>query len=343
MSATEVDSSAGRDMLNIPKLSVVVLNYNYGRYLHECLAPILEQTMPDFELIIIDDCSSDNSLKILAQYELDERVRMVIHSVNIGFVDSLIEGTNACRANLFTVISADDVVRQKDFFERVIKIMLTREDVAFCASGFDRFDDSGTFEQTVSFDRDTIIESREAFERYMTTQTLPVIHSGVVINRKFYDLAGGYNPSIAAAVDVTMWAKLCALGGVGYVASDAIGWRQHSGQMTAHPGRLLRDARDVFTGFSEACDLAQANGLPGHSLRRPALQQAILRQAVVEAFGSSQRLALLRSLAALRLHPQLSFTARDFWVVILRVTLGRRGFAALRSFKRIGSLSGGLS
>src|SRR4051812_34884538 len=80
----------------IPTLSVTVLNYNYGTYLPGCLDSILGQTFRDFELIVIDDTSSDNSLEVIKPYLADPRVRLVAHKKNVGYGGSLIEGTETC-------------------------------------------------------------------------------------------------------------------------------------------------------------------------------------------------------------------------------------------------------
>src|SRR5688500_8060750 len=68
-----------------PTPSVTVLNYNYGSYLPRCLESILEQTYQDFELIVIDDCSTDNSLEVVKPYLSDPRVRLVSHAKNVGY------------------------------------------------------------------------------------------------------------------------------------------------------------------------------------------------------------------------------------------------------------------
>src|SRR5579871_4931345 len=102
-------AAAGRRQPRRPKLSVTVLNYNYGRYLGRCLDSILRQTMTDFEVIVIDDASTDNSLDVIRPYLADRRVRLVSHRQNRGYVASLVEGTEAESRGIYaTTISADD-------------------------------------------------------------------------------------------------------------------------------------------------------------------------------------------------------------------------------------------
>src|ERR1700738_1309279 len=78
-----------------PRLSVTVLNYNYGHFLDQCLSSILSQSFTDFEVIVIDDHSGDESLQVIKPYLEDPRVRLISHTENAGFVCSLIEGVEA--------------------------------------------------------------------------------------------------------------------------------------------------------------------------------------------------------------------------------------------------------
>src|SRR6188768_2020632 len=123
-----------------PTLSVTVLNYNYGNYLPQCLDSILAQTFEDFELIVVDDCSTDNSLEVIKPYLRDPRVRLVSHAKNVGYSGSLIEGTEAhSRGDFVTVISADDMVRRPDAFERQIELLSAHPEASFCFTGYDKF------------------------------------------------------------------------------------------------------------------------------------------------------------------------------------------------------------
>src|SRR5580704_8103971 len=70
-----------RDM---PRVSIVVPNYNHARFLPKRIESILRQSYQDFELILLDDCSTDESRTILSQYASDPRVRLEFNQVNSG-------------------------------------------------------------------------------------------------------------------------------------------------------------------------------------------------------------------------------------------------------------------
>ena len=92
----------------MPQISVVTSVYNGENYLKECVDSILNQTFKDFEYIILNNGSTDDTVKILAQYE-DPRLR-IIHQENLGIVSSLNKGTSLCRSDLIAHLDADDFV-----------------------------------------------------------------------------------------------------------------------------------------------------------------------------------------------------------------------------------------
>jgi len=68
----------------LPKVSIVLPNYNYARYLDERIQSLLNQTYQDFELIILDDCSTDNSIEVIQKYLHDPRVKTKFYKENSG-------------------------------------------------------------------------------------------------------------------------------------------------------------------------------------------------------------------------------------------------------------------
>jgi glycosyltransferase involved in cell wall biosynthesis len=97
--------------MNTPQISFVVPSYNYGRFLPDCLDSIFaQQGNFDFEVIVIDDCSSDNSVEIIRRYQ-DPRMRVILHSHNQGHIITISEGIQAARGELVARIDCDDRYR----------------------------------------------------------------------------------------------------------------------------------------------------------------------------------------------------------------------------------------
>jgi glycosyltransferase involved in cell wall biosynthesis len=114
-----------------PAATFVVPCYNYGRYLRECVDSILAQDgYPDVEVIIIDDCSPDDTAAVAAGYAGDSRVRVIHHAENKGHLYSVGEGFEAARAPLSARIDADDRLRP-NFLSTLLPIFKLHLKVGF--------------------------------------------------------------------------------------------------------------------------------------------------------------------------------------------------------------------
>jgi glycosyltransferase involved in cell wall biosynthesis len=99
--------------VSLPLVSFVVPCYNYGRYLPDCLTSIFRQEGAfDFEIIAIDDASSDNTQAVLANFA-DTRLRVVTHEVNRGHVVTVNEGFSLARGQFIARIDPDDRYRRE--------------------------------------------------------------------------------------------------------------------------------------------------------------------------------------------------------------------------------------
>jgi glycosyltransferase involved in cell wall biosynthesis len=95
-----------------PLVSFVVPCYNYGRYLPDCLSSIFQQDAGvDFEIIAIDDASTDHTRELLSGYANDPRVRVILHEKNRGHIFTVNEGLAAARGSFIARIDPDDRYR----------------------------------------------------------------------------------------------------------------------------------------------------------------------------------------------------------------------------------------
>jgi len=113
------------------KISVLMSVYNGARFLAKSIESILSQSFTNFEFIIIDDCSTDNSLKIIKNYQKkDKRIRVISNKVNLGLTKSLNKGLKIAVGKYIARIDADDYCRedrlkkQFDFLEKNKDIFL---------------------------------------------------------------------------------------------------------------------------------------------------------------------------------------------------------------------------
>jgi len=136
-------------MLNRPLISVIMPVYNSEKYLAKAIESILNQTYRNFEFIIINDGSTDNSFEIIKKYaKRDERIILIDRKENKGLVYSLIEGINQARGEFIARMDADDVSLPKRF-ERQMEYMI-KNNLDVCGS-FIQFLRKGIKERIIAF------------------------------------------------------------------------------------------------------------------------------------------------------------------------------------------------
>ena len=117
-----------KDVL-IPKVSVIIPVYNVEKYLRECLDSVVNQTLKEIEIILIDDGSTDNSLKICREYEeKDSRVRVYTQK-NQGQSEARNNGLKHLKAPYVAFIDSDDYVHHS-----LLLIYITLDMVVFFAN-----------------------------------------------------------------------------------------------------------------------------------------------------------------------------------------------------------------
>lgn len=107
-----------------PAVTVIALCYNHARFLHACLDSIRAQTCQDFELIVTDDCSRDNSAELIAAWLAEHRpdARFIQHGKNAGLCATLNEAVRSATGEFISVIATDDTW-EADKIERQLAAM----------------------------------------------------------------------------------------------------------------------------------------------------------------------------------------------------------------------------
>ena len=237
-----------------PTFSITILNYNYGRYLPICLDSILNQTFEDFEILLINDSSTDDSLEVIAPYLRDPRITLIDHTTNKGYVASLVEGCEKSRGEFISVISADDWVLDPTAFAQAYHALLSDPSIVMCYSAWHEMDDIGTIRHTRrSKDRDYVADGVEEFRRLILSS--PVLHSGTLIRRSAYQQVGGYDTRCRYSVDTNLWLALCAVGKVAYINTPLYAYRAHATNMSNTAGSFWRATEEMLIGIDAAMAL----------------------------------------------------------------------------------------
>jgi glycosyltransferase involved in cell wall biosynthesis len=322
-----VDSSS-------PTLSVTVLNYNYGRYLPQCLDSILRQTFVDFELILVNDCSTDNSLEVIEPYLANPRVRLVNHTKNQGYIASLLEGSRLSQGKYITVISADDYCVSDRAFENLLRPMEADDSVAFAYSTYGYYFDDGTRKWLGRLHPTSFVRSGVEEYRDLLLSGNHIMHSGVIIRATAYEAVGGYDPLLTYACDTKMWLMLCGHGKVAFCTDELYAYRWHGSNMSGSKRGLRDGLRETLDALKTSFAVMGESPEITKDLYVRAIKRNLTGFAEGGVFAGDLRGGWYVFWCAARIHPILTIFQIKTLTMIARSLLGARGYGSIRSVLR---------
>lgn len=317
-----------------PDLNVVVLNYNYGRFLRECLDSILGQQGASFEVVVIDDASDDESFAVLRECESDRRVRVVRHAANQGWVRSLIEGTEELSGSEFvTVVSADDLALERDAFATQVAALRDEREAVACMASFRKFGREDNEEIRRPLPQAGRVEGKDLIRRLLTDRECSFLHSGTVIRKSAYEAAGGYRADLRNYLDLAMWIGLARQGPIVYIDKPLFAYRIHPAQFSGSRDRRMGVLREGIALLASEC--ARSQDLEMDLARTAVLRARIADLALADAFAGRRMLALRRCLDAATVEPWLALTASGWWLALARSLANDRGWRIASRLRRL--------
>lgn len=191
-------------MQNTPKVSVIMATFNGEKHVCECIDSILSQTLEDFEFIIVDDASTDNTKNLLRAYaSKDSRIRIITNTKNKERAASRNRGIAEARSSFIAVVDDDDVSFphrlqiQYDFMQK-------NRDIGVCGAHIQIYE---TGQHVLYYTKNDILRAYLLFN-------CCVAHPVVMYRRDVVLRVGGYNESMSQAEDYELWAKLLLEGSI---------------------------------------------------------------------------------------------------------------------------------
>ncbi|QDH79802.1 glycosyltransferase [Echinicola soli] len=207
--------------LEKPLVTVVMPVYNGARYLNEAIDSILIQTYESFELIIVNDGSSDDSEAIILRYE-DSRINYVRNEQNVGLIRSLNKGIDLAKGKYIARMDQDDI-SVSSRFERQVAFLESHSDVAIC----------GMQGQILQTGEQYKVPTQDGEIRGLLFFGSPFIHPVVMIRTETLvnnDLR--YDFKYNHAEDFGLWVNLSFVGKLSNLNEVGIHYRQHELQYT---------------------------------------------------------------------------------------------------------------
>jgi glycosyltransferase involved in cell wall biosynthesis len=192
-------------MQPIPVISVILPVYNASKYIAEAISSILNQTFTDFELIVINDGSTDDSLEIIKKFT-DSRI-ILINKQNSGFLEAVLSGINICKGEFIVRMDADDI-SLNNRFEKQIHFLRKATDISLISGSVVYIDKDG-----IELSRSFSFTSFYAIKKYLNNYGCVIVHPTVMMRRKDYDAVGGYSKGSGDRFcDYHLWVKFIRYG-----------------------------------------------------------------------------------------------------------------------------------
>jgi len=176
-------------------VTVLITTYNCGEYISQAIKSVLKQTYKDFELLIIDDGSTDNTQEIIKRFR-DERIRF-IQSKHIGRSSALNLGLKEASNDLISFCDADDIIHPKKI-EKQLSLIKNENDLIFTDSAF--------------FENDKILYELRIHNDLNTIKKKVALHGhlgpSVFFNKKFIIEKAGFNSELIAFEDYDLWLRI---------------------------------------------------------------------------------------------------------------------------------------
>ena len=219
----------------MPLVSVVLSVYNGAQFVAEAIQSILDQSFRDFELIVVDDASTDDSQKVIASFS-DFRLRLLINEQNLGLARSLNKGISAANGTYIARQDADDVSLPSRL-QTQIEYLESHSNTVIVGSSVKTINEDGKVDGLwPAYVSDVDIKWRLLFGTSF-------VHSSVVMRRSALDRVGLYSiePQFCYVEDYELWSRICAYGQCANISLPLLRYRVNPGSICyryAIPQRL---------------------------------------------------------------------------------------------------------
>jgi glycosyltransferase involved in cell wall biosynthesis len=200
--------------MNRPLVTVAIPSYNHAKYISQTIQSILDQTFQDFEILIIDDVSTDNSIEIIKSFN-DPRIRIISLAENQG----VCAVSNICIQNAnskYIALIASDDIMEKTKLEKQVRFLEENPNFGAVFSGMTIIDENGKINEkkTRKYTKVFEKENRCRFEwlNYFFHNANCIAATSLLANTLALKTVGGFDDKITQAHDLDLWVRLCLSG-----------------------------------------------------------------------------------------------------------------------------------
>lgn len=223
-----------------PLITVYITNYNYGQYIQQSIESVLGQSQQDFELIIIDDGSTDNSKDIIEQYRDNPKIS-IIYQQNKGLNITNNIAMRTANGKYLMRLDADDFLEPKAL-EEMSNVLENNDKLGLVFPDYYYVDAEGNI---------TGEEKRHNFNTEVSLYDQPAHGACTMIRLSFLKRLGGYNESFTCQDGYDLWIKFITHHEVSNVNKPLFSYRRHGNNLTTNEERILTTRQKIKEVFVE--------------------------------------------------------------------------------------------
>lgn len=244
--------------MNAPPITVLMTVYNGRAYLAEAIDSILGQTHRDFELLIINDGSTDDSLALLQSYD-DPRIRVVDQQPNRGIHTTLNRGLREARGRYLAIMDQDDISAPRRL-ELQFARMEAQPSLSLCGCAIETFGDRTLAPWVRHFEPDAL-KTALLFEN-------PICHPSIMMRRSILAANGLEYPNIPYAEEYSLWVSLSRVSSIANLPEPLLRYRTHPQQVSRRRNDIQCDSmnRVLLDQLSHLGVAASAQDLIVHKM-----------------------------------------------------------------------------
>ena len=242
-----------------PLVSIVFTSFNHKEYLKQALDSLINQSYTNYEIIIVDDCSTDGSQEILLQYDQLEKVSLKLQTINSGsYVKASNYGASFAKGAYLLFAQCDDFSSPNQL-ENLVKAFSLSPSIGVVWSKSNMVNKEGiVFEDdfkgrekkfTDQCKSDVLMDGGE-MRRFLSYSCVLPNLSAALIKKELYELVGGLSEKYQVASDWAFWLYLSEITDFYYLASPLNNFRQHETTIRSKV-KVERQIIEIFTIFYE--------------------------------------------------------------------------------------------
>ncbi len=214
--------------MRLPEIGIAMTCYNQGHFIRDAIKSIVSQTINDWELVIVDDKSTDNSIEIInklkKEFQIENKVRLIKHKKNMGYGTSLACALEIVNAPLIAIIDSDDALANNKALEISIQKHNNYPHIAMTYSNY--------IECDKNLNQKTVFKTRQLKEDESYISAGVRVSHLKVLKKYYYKLTEGINLNLRQTVDKDLTLKLEEVGKLFHIDKDLYFYRHHEDNLS---------------------------------------------------------------------------------------------------------------